>query len=98
LNTDVNVLHTDVNNLKTAVNKPYTNVNKKPVRSGAARFTTGDWNVDNFLPCPVCNTWINAPNFARHAKRHEMTSREIFEKHKEKADKMVQEKQSKIKL
>jgi antitoxin component of RelBE/YafQ-DinJ toxin-antitoxin module len=90
-NTDRIQMSTTVYNPSTNVNIPSTTVYKKPIRTGAARFTTGEWNVDNFLPCPLCNTWVSAANFSRHAKGHEMTSQEIFEKYKEKADKMVQE-------
>ena len=74
--------------------KSTTTVNEDKKKIPSGRFSTTEWKVDNFLPCPICNTWTSAPNFARHAKEHDMTTQEIFTKHKEKADQMVKEREA----
>ncbi|MGE7219656.1 hypothetical protein ACQKJC_24780 [Priestia koreensis] len=72
--------------------KPQQNVYKR-IRTGnsSSRFTTNKWKMNNELPCPICESWISAANFSRHAKQHEMTTAEIFTIHKEKADEMLHE-------
>jgi len=56
-----------------------------------AKFTTEKWKVDGFLPCPICNEWASASNFSRHAKTtHGTTTREIFAKWEDKANRMVE--------
>lgn len=80
--------HTLSHTPSTPVVKRSATVNKR-VRPN--RFVTTDWMVEDKLPCPLCNGWVSASNFSRHAKQHDMTTQEIFEKHKDKADEMVKQ-------
>jgi hypothetical protein len=74
--------------------QPSTTVNKHKKKPSSGRFSTTKWKIDNFLPCPICNTWVSASNFSRHAKEHNSTTEEVFTKHKDKADQMAKEKRS----
>lgn len=83
---------------KDIVVKTNTNVYKEnidTVKDNANRFTTKQWKVNNELPCPICSVWINAKNFARHARQHELTTYDIFtsEKYKSQIDLMMAQKQ-----
>lgn len=55
------------------------------------QFVTSPWKIKGQLPCPLCNTWLRASNFARHAKNtHEgETTESMFTKFKLEADAMV---------
>lgn len=54
------------------------------------RFTVAPWEIKGRVPCPICGTWYSKQNIARHARgHHDMTTRELYEKHKEKADAMT---------
>ncbi|MFK2825211.1 hypothetical protein QYG89_05870 [Bacillus sp. B190/17] len=56
------------------------------------RFTIKQWLINGELPCPECNQWVSASNFARHAKQHNSTTPKIFtdERYKEKINEMIQ--------
>lgn len=70
--------------------KPF-NPRSRPPRSSFGRFTTEKWKVENFLPCPICNTWVSSSNFSRHVKsnHNNMTSEELFTQYEAEADQMV---------
>lgn len=42
------------------------------------RFTTKQWTHNDKLPCPLCNQWVSAANFSRHAKQHGSNTLAIF--------------------
>lgn len=67
---------------------------KKPRKiSSGGRFLTTEWKVNDQLPCPLCNEWLSASNFKRHAETtHNLTTEEVFTQYKEQADQMVAEK------
>lgn len=67
------------------------NPKSRPIRSNFGRFTTEKWKVENFLPCPICNTWVSSSNFSRHVKtnHNNMTSEELFTQYEAEADQMV---------
>jgi antitoxin component of RelBE/YafQ-DinJ toxin-antitoxin module len=89
INTESKLVNTYSSSTSTIVSKPSTTVNRT-IRTGTAqRFTTTEWNVDDYLPCPICGGWVSSSNFSRHAKGHGVTTQEIFTKHKAKADEMV---------
>lgn len=71
-------------------------VNNRKQISNSNRFTTKKWVVNDRLPCPICNAWLSASNFSRHAKEHNMTSQAIFTEHGDKADQMVEIEKSTI--
>lgn len=76
-----------------------TNVVKKVTKrstSNTKRFTTKQWQVDDRLPCPICDKWELAKNYSRHAKSHEMTTKDIFtkEEYKDKINVMIEERKS----
>ena len=96
INTENKLVNTYSSSTSTIVSKPSTIVSKPSttvngtIRTGTAqRFTTTEWNVDDYLPCPICEGWVSSSNFSRHAKGHGVTTQEIFTKHKAKADEMV---------
>ncbi|MCI2255599.1 hypothetical protein L2D08_14595 [Domibacillus sp. PGB-M46] len=77
--------------------------NTKPViehtvkmKLNTKQFTVKQWKVDKELPCPVCNSWSNATNFSRHAKKHNTTTQAIFtnEEYIKKANNMVQQRKA----
>lgn len=48
------------------------------------------FEVDGVIPCPLCEKWIAASNFTKHAKRaHELSSLELLVSNKEKAVDMM---------
>lgn len=38
---------------------------KRPASGSLGRLTTTQWEIDGFLPCPVCRKWGAAKNFKR---------------------------------
>lgn len=84
--TNVNIMYTNEDEEETERNIP------RAVRNPKTKFSTTKWNVDGRLPCPICEEWSSASNFARHAKvTHEMTTKELFQTYGEKADEMLEE-------
>ncbi|WP_404315505.1 hypothetical protein [Bacillus lumedeiriae] len=63
------------------------------IRMYTNRFEVKRWLVNGELPCPECNQWVSASNFARHAKQHDTTTQKIFtdERYMEKINEMIQE-------
>lgn len=56
------------------------------------RFTVNPWDVQGRVPCPICENWHNRSNYSRHARTaHDMSSQELIEGNKEKADAMVKQ-------
>jgi antitoxin component of RelBE/YafQ-DinJ toxin-antitoxin module len=80
--------HNSGNDKKSNIKK---NIEESKVQSSSGRFTTTRWKVQEELPCPLCDMWVSSANFARHAKSHGTTTKEIFTTHSEKADGMVKE-------
>jgi hypothetical protein len=64
---------------------------KKKTTSGRkGRFSLNRWKVDNRVPCPICEEWVSAANFSRHAKDiHKSNTKAIFDNLEEKADELV---------
>lgn len=91
INTESKPENTYSISTSTIESRPSTKVNRTIRTATAHRFTTTDWNVDGYLPCPVCGGWVSSSNFSRHANGHDMTTQEIFTKHKAKADEMVKQ-------
>ena len=91
INTESKPENTYSISTSTIESKPSTKVNRT-IRTGTSYcFTTTDWNVDGYLPCPVCGGWVSSSNFSRHANGHDMTTQEIFTKHKVKVYEMVKQ-------
>ncbi|MCM3197185.1 hypothetical protein [Priestia megaterium] len=65
----------------------------KPLFS-STRWTSIPYEIENELPCPLCNQWYSKANFSRHAKQHHVTTREILESHKEIVHQMIQNRKS----
>ncbi|MFP8644893.1 hypothetical protein ACLHWY_25430 [Priestia aryabhattai] len=65
----------------------------KPFLS-STRWTSTPYEVENELPCPLCNQWYSKANFSRHAKKHDITTREILESHEEIVNQMIQSRKS----
>jgi hypothetical protein len=78
-------MNTERLQMNTQRKQTFTNVNI------GSRFTTNEWKIGNELPCPICEQWMSAANFSRHAKSHELTTKEIFTKHAEKATQLYKE-------
>lgn len=72
--------------------KPIKSFNPTMNPNNFGRFNTNKWKFNNMLPCPICNKWVSATNFSRHAKvNHDnSTTEEIFTTYADKADEMVQ--------
>lgn len=71
----------------------------KQIRRGTTtgRFTKTQWEVNGFLPCPICNEWLSGSNFNRHAKtNHDLTTETIFtsDEYKEKILAMIVERKA----
>lgn len=62
-------------------------------KANTSRFTTKQWMVKGELPCPICNQWVSASNFSRHAKQHNSTTQEIFtnEENLKRVQEMIEE-------
>ncbi|WP_046176241.1 ribbon-helix-helix protein, CopG family [Domibacillus indicus] len=60
------------------------------------RFTVKQWEVEGELPCPICGSWVGSSNFARHARQHNATTKEIFtnEEYLQEVRDMMQQKKS----
>lgn len=56
----------------------------------STRWTSTPYEVNNELPCPLCNQWYSKANFSRHAKHHQLTTREILESHEDIVEQMIQ--------
>jgi antitoxin component of RelBE/YafQ-DinJ toxin-antitoxin module len=67
----------------------YKPVERKATMNTNGRFTYKSWEVEHFLPCPLCKDWVSSSNFSRHAKQHhDLTTQEIFTEFKDIADEM----------
>lgn len=75
LNDDVVVVNTKAN---TSVVSDVVRKKRNVSRTNTNRFTTKQWVIKGELPCPICNQWASASNFARHAKQHDSTTQDIF--------------------
>ncbi|WP_050183973.1 hypothetical protein [Domibacillus robiginosus] len=66
------------------------------MQTNTKRFTVKQWEVDRELPCPICNSWSNAGNFSRHAKKHYTNTQAIFtnQEYIKKADEMVRQRKA----
>lgn len=60
----------------------------------STRWTSTLYEVENELPCPLCNQWYSKANFSRHAKHHNFTTREILESHQEIINQMIKHRKS----
>lgn len=56
----------------------------------STRWTSTPYEIDNELPCPLCHQWYSKANFSRHAKHHQLTTREILESHEDIVEQMIQ--------
>lgn len=54
-------------NIKTAIKHTVK------MKMNTKRFTVKQRKLDGKLSCPICNSWSNAINFSRYAKKHNMT-------------------------
>lgn len=60
----------------------------------STRWTSAPYEIENELPCPLCNQWYSKANFSRHAKNHHFTTREILETHQEVINQMIKHRNS----
>lgn len=58
--------------------KPITEEKQNDSKVYTKRFITKQWQVESKLPCPVCDKWVVANNFSKHAKTHGSTTVAIF--------------------
>ncbi|WP_454871099.1 hypothetical protein [Priestia megaterium] len=60
----------------------------------STRWTSASYEIENELPCPLCNQWYSKANFSRHAKSHNSSTRGILESHQEIVDQMIKRRKS----
>ncbi|MGN2275063.1 hypothetical protein [Priestia megaterium] len=83
--------------LQTPIQKearPTTEVITRKPSLPSTRWTSTPYEVENELPCPLCNQWYSKANFSRHAKHHNSTTREILESYQEIINQMIQRRKS----
>lgn len=68
--------------VKANSNSAEKNTSKSKTNTG--RFTVQPFVVDGKAPCPICDSWFNPSNFARHAKKHQTTTEAIFTEYENK--------------
>lgn len=81
------------NSLQTPIQKedaPTTKVVGQKTSLPSTRWTAASYEIENELPCPLCNQWYSKANFSRHAKNHNFTTREILESHQEIINQMIE--------
>lgn len=70
--------------LDSIVSRPRTTTTKK--------FTVKPYEVDGYVPCPICRDWYSYTNYARHCKTtHGKGSQQVIEENKEIVEQMVKE-------
>jgi hypothetical protein len=70
-------------NLDAIVSRPRTNTK---------RFSVKPYEVDGYVPCPICRDWYSYTNYARHCKTtHGKGSQQVIEENKEIVEQMVKE-------
>lgn len=81
-----------------SVSSPVPTEKKNLPRSRfGGRFTVNPWEVQGRVPCPICENWHHRSNYSRHARTaHDMSSQELIEGNKEKADAMAEEARASI--
>ncbi|MCU7766688.1 hypothetical protein [Priestia megaterium] len=72
-------------------NTPYIKKTTNSSSSFSSRWTSAHYEVENELPCPLCHQWYSKTNFARHAKNHNTTTKELLENNKEFIFQMIKE-------
>lgn len=70
---------------------PYTRNNTSKSSSFSTRWTSVEYEIENELPCPLCHHWYSKANFSRHAKNHNITTKELLESNKEIVYTMINE-------
>lgn len=75
-------------------NTPTTKVVDQKTSLPSMRWTSASYEIENELPCPLCNQWYSKANFSRHAKNHNFTTREILESHQEIINQMIKYRKS----
>ena len=61
-------------------------------KQGRKRFVSIPWRIEDDLPCPLCDLWISASNYARHARSfHESTTETLLTTFEAKANQMVED-------
>ncbi|MGF9893276.1 hypothetical protein ABEX78_32100 [Priestia megaterium] len=81
------------NSLQTPIqteDAPTTKVVGRKTSLPSTRWTSASYEIENELPCPLCNQWYSKANFSRHVKNHNFTTREILESHQEIINQMIE--------
>jgi antitoxin component of RelBE/YafQ-DinJ toxin-antitoxin module len=99
--TNINTNTGEINTLsKNNAIKANSNSPKKSTansKRNTGRFTVKSFIINNELPCPICDTWLNSSNFSRHAKTlHNSNTESIFTEYKDKVAEMIESKTAEL--
>lgn len=69
--------------------EPITKTAPAPPDINATKVKLTEWEIDNQVPCGICEAWIRKSNIARHCKgTHYIEVVEMFSTHYEEAKEM----------
>lgn len=99
-NTYANEVAANIEPLQIPIQKVDSSTTKVVTRKPfvpSTRWTSTPYEVENELPCPLCDQWYSKANFSRHAKQHHFTTREMLESYEEIVHQMIQSRKSNLK-
>ncbi|MFE0565587.1 hypothetical protein ACFW1D_24240 [Priestia megaterium] len=86
---EVAVTTEQLQNLIHHENTSYTRNNTGKSSFFSTRWTSNHYEIENELPCPLCQQWYSKANFSRHAKNHHTTTRELLESNEDLVYEMI---------